>query len=89
MSDEKKVTKHARYRMNQRKIPDALIHEAIEKGKKAYLPDRQAIEYRLNNVLGFRNRHLVVITSLTGQIITSFVDVPEKSRQFRQRREKK
>lgn len=84
MEEKTQITNHARHRMKQRKIPDSLIQEAIEKGARAILADRDAIEYRLRNVLGIRNHHLVVITGRSGQVITSYVDNPEKSRQRRQ-----
>lgn len=79
-----KITRHAKKRMRQRKIPDALIQEAIKKGARAALVDRDAFEYRLTNVLGIRNRHLVVIVARSGAVVTSYVDTPEKSRQRRQ-----
>jgi hypothetical protein len=89
MEEERNITKHAKYRMNQRKIPESLITEALNKGKRSFLMDRNAYEYRLNNVLGLRGRHLVVITGLQGEIITSFLDTPVKSKQRRQRKNKK
>lgn len=79
-----KITKHAKERMRQRKIPDSLVQEAIAKGSRAALVDRDAFEYRLTNVLGIRNRHLIVIVSRSGAVLTSYVDAPEKSRQRRQ-----
>ena len=82
MEHGQKMTRHAKKR--QRKIPDALIQEAIKKGARAALVDRDAFEYRLTNVLGIRNRHLVVIVARSGAVITSYVDTPEKSRQRRQ-----
>lgn len=85
----KKITKHAKQRMKQRKIPDSLIQEAIAKGTRAALVDRDAFEYRLTNILGIRNRHLVVIVSRSGAVLTSYVDHPEKSRQHRQNVERK
>jgi hypothetical protein len=86
---ERTITKHAQYRINERKIPDALVQEALTKGKRSILLDRNAYEYRLNNVLGLRGRHLVVITGLQGEIITSFVDTPIKSRQRRSQENKR
>lgn len=83
MEESRPITKHARYRINQRKIPDSLIQEALAKGKRSFLLDRNAYEYRLNNVLGLRGRHLVVIAGVKGEVITSFLDTPEKSRQRR------
>jgi hypothetical protein len=85
MEDNYQTTKHGKKRIKQRRIPEALILEAVQKGKRAFLADRDAIEYRLTNVLGMRNRHLIVITSLDGKIITTYVGTPEKSRQHRQR----
>ena len=83
MEESHPITKHARHRINQRKIPDSLVDEALMKGKRSFLLDRNAYEYRLNNVLGMRGRHLVVITGIKGEVITSFLDTPEKSRQRR------
>jgi hypothetical protein len=88
MEETRTITKHAKYRINQRKIPDSLIDEALMKGKRSFLPDRKAYEYRLNNVLGLRGRHLVVITGMQGEVITSFLDTPEKSRQRRRNNRK-
>jgi hypothetical protein len=88
MEDDYEVTKHAKYRARQRRIPDALIKETIAKGKKSFLADRGAYEYRLNNVLGFRGRRLVVITGMTGEVITCFVESVEKCRQYRLKRER-
>ena len=57
--------------MNERKIPAALIQEAIADGTV----DRKAIEHKIKNVLGIRGFDLIVITCAdTGNVLTSYVD---------------
>lgn len=68
------ITKHAGLRMKQRRIPESMIREAISRGHRAVIADRNSIEYRLKNVLGVRGLTLVVITSPSGTVITSYVE---------------
>lgn len=69
------LTEHAAQRMNERKIPAALIQAAIAEGTKTLLVDRKAIEHKIKNVLGIRGLDLIVITSTnTGCVLTSYVD---------------
>ena len=71
--DNVTLTRHATERMNQRKIPQALIQEAIINGKRVLLPFRQAYQYELKNVLGLRGKTLVVIQAFNGSILTSYL----------------
>ena len=68
------MTKHAMFRIIQRKIPEVLVQEAISSGQKVFLPDRQSVEYRLKHVLGLRGTDLVVVTGKDGAVITSYVE---------------
>ena len=73
------LTKHAVYRMKQRHIPESLIYEAIARGRKVFLPDRNAVEHRMKNILGIRGANLVVVTGNDGAILTSYVEkVPRR-----------
>ena len=75
MSKKYVLTEHAAKRMNERKIPAALIQEAISEGTKTLLVDRKAVEHKIKNVLGIRGFDLIVITCAdTGNILTSYVD---------------
>lgn len=67
------LTRHAEERMNQRKIPKALIQEALTNGKRVLLPFRQAYQYELKNVLGMRGKTLVVVQAFNGCILTSYL----------------
>ena len=67
------LTRHAEERMNQRKIPQALILEALTNGKRVLLPFRQAYQYELKNVLGMRGKTLVVVQAFNGSILTSYL----------------
>lgn len=69
-----KVTTHAAERMSKRSIPPEMVLHAIENGRRVVLPDRQAYRYELNNVLGMRGKHLVVIQGFNGKIITSYIE---------------
>lgn len=51
-----------------------MVLHAIEKGRRVILPDRQAYRYEVNNVLGMRGKHLVVIQGFNGKIITSYIE---------------
>lgn len=83
MNMKKTLTKHAECRIKQRRIPESLIHETMKRGKKIILPERGAVEYRLNNVLGIRGASLVVVCSNDGSIITTYVDKVVKARRGR------
>lgn len=74
------MTKHAVIRMKQRHIPESLIYETINKGRKTFLPDRNAVEHRMKNILGIRGANLVVVTSGAGAILTSYVERVSKRR---------
>ena len=74
------ITKHAAFRIGQRNIPASLICEAIERGRKTFLPDRNAVEYRMNNILGLRGVSLVVVAAADGAVITSYVDMKKRRR---------
>lgn len=78
--DKTELTKHAVFRMKQRHIPESLIYEAIARGRKTFLPDRNAVEYRMKNILGIRGANLVVVTSGEGAILTSYVERVPKLR---------
>lgn len=71
--DNVTLTRHATERMNQRKIPPALIQEAITNGKRVLLPFRQAYQYELKNVLGMRGKTLVVVQAFNGSVLTSYL----------------
>lgn len=68
------LTNHAKERMSTRKIPQAMIEYAITNGKRIILPDRNAYQYELNNVLGVRGKKLVVIQGFNGCILTSYIE---------------
>lgn len=68
-----RLTKHAAYRLSSRHIPESLIFEVIAHGRKTVLPERGAIEYRMNNVLGIHGATLIVVTSFNGAVLTSYV----------------
>ena len=72
--EKNELTKHAVLRMKQRRIPESLIYETINNGRKIVLPDRDAIEHRMKNILGIRGTTLVVVTSREGAILTSYVE---------------
>lgn len=55
------LTKHAALRLKQRKIPEALILEAKARGHRTMLLSRNAVEYKLKNVLGVKGLNLIVI----------------------------
>ena len=67
------LTKHAEIRMKQRKIPEALIHEAIDRGHRTLLVSKNSVEYKLKNILGVKGLNLIVITNADGAVITSYV----------------
>lgn len=69
-----RLTTHAELRRLQRKIPESLIAEAVEHGKRTVILDRQAYQYRLKNILGLRGTNLIVIQGFDGSIITSYVE---------------
>lgn len=73
-SSDVKLTRHAKERMNTRKIPQAMIEDAIANGKRIILPDRNAYQYELKNVLGIRGRKLIVIQGFNGCILTSYIE---------------
>ena len=68
------LTQHAKERMNTRKIPQAMIEDAIANGKRIILPDRNAYQYELKNVLGIRGKKLIVIQGFNGCILTSYIE---------------
>ena len=69
------LTKHAALRLKQRKIPEALIQEAKERGHRTILVSRNSVEYKLKNVLGVKGLNLIVIaTPDNGAVITSYVE---------------
>lgn len=68
------TTRHAEQRINERNIPTELIQRAIDEGHRVLLPDRNAIEYTLKNVLGCRGVNLIVITSLEGAVVTAYAE---------------
>lgn len=72
--NEISLTHHAIERMNTRKIPPAMIEYAINNGKRIILPDRNAYQYELNNVLGVRGKKLIVIQGFNGCILTSYIE---------------
>ena len=76
-----RMTKHAADRLRQRKIPESLIYEAIARGRRTFLPDRNAVEHRMKNILGLRGVNLVVIVSREGAIITSYVEKASQRRE--------
>lgn len=70
-----RLTQHVIERMNERKIPAALIQETIEKGDRTIHLDRRAVEHKLKNVLGIKGCDVVVIVSADdGNILTSYVE---------------
>lgn len=71
---QKHLTKHAVERIRQRKIPAAMLREAVKNGRKTFDLDRKSTEHRLKNVLGINGVDLVVITAETGEVITSYVE---------------
>lgn len=73
------LTHHAVERMKVRHIPPALISEAIEKGKRTTLVDREAYEYKLKNILGMRGKNLIVIQGFDGKILTCYLEkIPQR-----------
>lgn len=74
------MTKHATFRMRQRNIPESLIYETIARGRKTFLPDRNAVEHRMKNILGIRGTNLVVVTGCDGAILTSYVERVSRQR---------
>lgn len=77
--NSKYLTNHAHDRLCGRNIPEALIDETIEKGKRCINLTRNAYEYRLKNVLGLKGQNLVVIQGFNGAILTSYVErIPKK-----------
>lgn len=79
--EKTKLTKHAAERIKQRRIPEQLIHDAIKNGRRTFLPCRNAIEYKMKNILGIRGANLVVVTDSTGAVITSYVERVLKRKQ--------
>ena len=73
------MTKHAELRMKQRRIPASLIQEAISRGHRTVIVDRNSVEYRLKNVL-IRGLTVVVITDAKGTVITSYVEKIKRCR---------
>ena len=68
------LTKHAEMRMKQRKIPEALIQEAIDRGHRTILVSKNSVEYKLKNILGVKGLNLIVIANPdSGAVITSYV----------------
>ena len=73
-TENKRYTRHAAIRITQRRIPEAMVLEAIANGRKLYIPDRNVVEHVLKNVLGIRGADLVVVTSADdGSVVTSYV----------------
>ena len=72
--EKKPMTKHAAFRVKQRHIPESMIYEAMNRGRRTFLPDRNAVEHQLKNIFGIRGLNLVVVTSRDGAIITSYVE---------------
>lgn len=78
--DDMPLTHHAIERLKARHIHPALISEAIEKGKKTTLVDREAYEYKLKNILGMRGRNLIVIQGFDGAILTCYLEkIPQRA----------
>ena len=72
--EKKRYTRHAAIRITRRRIPEAMVREAIANGRKLYIPDRNAVEHILKNVLGIKGADLIVVTSASdGTVLTSYV----------------
>lgn len=80
MKNKKHLTQHAAERIVQRRIPAAMVSEAVKHGRKTFNFDRKSTEYRLKNVLGINGCDLVVIVSETGEVITSYVEKKKTKR---------
>lgn len=74
------LTSHAIERSKARHIPPALIAEAIERGHRKIIVDREAYEFKLKNILGMRGRNLIVIQGFDGAILTTYLEkIPQRS----------